>query len=600
MTIFMGPSTPTRKSVYFIAVIVASVALFWCNRHAVAADKEKSSEVNFRARTELVLIPVLVTDKSGTHVPGMKKEDFAVFENGSERKIATFEEINSDPHVSRPANTNEFTNSVGVGSTRRVTLIVLDFVNTPFFDQVFVRNQLLKYLAQSLNRHEPTGLFILNRSGIHVIHEFATDPGVLIAALHKVRGDASSQLVDTPEEMEALTGSASPEGSSGDIATAGKTEGSRPGSAASIGNMVQQEASRLQSMIEDAALNFQSFQQQVAIACTLEGMQQLAQSLVGLPGRKALIWAGGGFPFRVSDTTMQLAPAGRESLTDVLPLYERTWQLLNDAQIALYPVDVKGMQSNMPSASIRMPSLPNRKPSGYMRRIGWQQVDTQSTFEIFAAATGGRAYYNSNDLVKGFDDAIHDSAQYYVVGYYLDKSNEKTGWRKLTVNVKREHVNVRSRSGVYVTGPALDSLSIRNNEHEDIASALQSPLEYTALILNGHWEPAEPSKDPSRKRMIYIVNLAPDAVLMDTSNKNHISMELAALATRPDGLEADRSIDNKIDLHPTTELLGRIREKGIGCRGALELPPGEYTVRIVVLDDLSGRIGSVTTALKVE
>ena len=74
-------------------------------------------------------------------------------------------------------------------------------------------------------------------------------------------------------------------------------------------------------------------------------MQQVAQALAVFPGRKSLIWASGGFPFSVSDTTMQLAPAGRDTLSDVLPLYEHTWQLLNDAQIALYPVDVKGLQN---------------------------------------------------------------------------------------------------------------------------------------------------------------------------------------------------------------------------------------------------------------
>jgi len=42
-----------------------------------AKDKE-SSEVNFTSRTELVLIPTLVLDKSGTHVTGLKKEDFTV------------------------------------------------------------------------------------------------------------------------------------------------------------------------------------------------------------------------------------------------------------------------------------------------------------------------------------------------------------------------------------------------------------------------------------------------------------------------------------------------------------------------------------------
>jgi hypothetical protein len=107
---------------------------------------------------------------------------------------------------------------------------------------------------------------------------------------------------------------------------------------------------------------------------------------------------------------MQLAPAGSDSLTDVLPLYERTWQLLNDAQIALYPVDVKGLTTNTPPASIRTPSASNR-PGGYYRSASWRQVDTQATLQTFASATGGRAYYNSNDLANSFHDsvAIHRS-----------------------------------------------------------------------------------------------------------------------------------------------------------------------------------------------
>ena len=50
-----------------------------------------------------MLIPTLVTDKSGNHISGLKKEDFKVLENGAEQKIATFEEITSDTHrLSRP------------------------------------------------------------------------------------------------------------------------------------------------------------------------------------------------------------------------------------------------------------------------------------------------------------------------------------------------------------------------------------------------------------------------------------------------------------------------------------------------------------------
>src|SRR6202166_5390741 len=58
-------------------------------------EKENNSEVTFTARTELVLITTLVTDKSGNHITGLKKEDFRVLENGAEQKIATFEDRKS-------------------------------------------------------------------------------------------------------------------------------------------------------------------------------------------------------------------------------------------------------------------------------------------------------------------------------------------------------------------------------------------------------------------------------------------------------------------------------------------------------------------------
>jgi hypothetical protein len=88
-------------------------------------DKGDTSEVKFAAGAKLVLVPKLVTDKSGHHISGLKQEDFTVLENGAEQKIATFEEITSDPHrLSRPKNPNEFNNALAGGtSARRVTLI---------------------------------------------------------------------------------------------------------------------------------------------------------------------------------------------------------------------------------------------------------------------------------------------------------------------------------------------------------------------------------------------------------------------------------------------------------------------------------------------
>jgi hypothetical protein len=381
-------------------------------------------------------------------------------------------------------------------------------------------------------------------------------------------------MVDSPEDVEGITGTASPDGSAG----------VDPGA-------VQTEAQKIQTMMEDSELNFQSFEQRLAITYTLDGMQQVAQALAGFPGRKSLIWASGGFPFSVSDNTMQLAPAGRDSLTDVLPLYEHTWQLLNDAQISLYAVDVKGLQTLAPTASISNPG------KNFSRNMSWRNLDTQAALETFASMTGGRAYYNSNDLVKGFRDAVNDSAQYYMLGYYLDQSKTKSGWRKLAVKVKRQHIEVRARSGFFVTKATTDP---ENSRSSDISSALQSPLDYTSLALVARWNKTEPGKDPGKKHIIYEMHLAPDPALVDGADNNHVMLEFLAMAKTPEGKQVDHPTGQKIDTHLAPEKLAAIRQKGIGYNGTLDLAPGEYTVRFVVRDDLSGRVGSVAAPLKVE
>jgi VWFA-related protein len=570
----------TRRS---LSRYAAAIAIFICANFIFATpnkDKE-NSELKFTARTELVLIPTLVTDKSHNHIGGLKKEDFTVLENGVEQKVATFEEITSAAQRwSRPGNPNASSNSndfsnmlAGQPANRRVTLIVLDLLNTPFVDQAYARKDLLKYLTQSVDQREPTALYTLNRNGLHIIHDFTTDPRVLVAALHKVKGDAAP-MVDNEGTVEAITGSASPDGSAGLDSSA-----------------VNSESAQIQAMLEDAELNFQSFQQRLAITYTLQAMQQVAQALAGFPGRKSLIWASGGFPFNVSDVTMQLAPAGRDTLSDVLPMYERTWDLLNNAQIALYPVDVKGLQVvGTPNASVRNPG------KNYARNMSWRNIDTQSTFQTFAAMTGGRAYYNSNDLVKGFHDAVNDSAEYYMLGYYLDRSNSKPGWRKLTVKVKREHVEVRARSGFFVTNATVDPENSRNS---DISSALQSPLDFTSLALVARWDKVEPGKQPGKKRVHYAMHLAPDAPFIDRADSNHLVLDFVVLAKTPEGKPVDQPMDQKYDAHLTPEKLATITQ-GIDCKGALELAPGEYTVRFVIRDDLSGRVGSVAAPLKVE
>src|ERR1700687_6295764 len=113
----MGMTIGRALSCYATLVVALTCSILVVTKpNNKNSEKENNSEVKFTARTELVLIPTLVTDKSGNHISGLKKEDFRVLENGAEQKIATFEEINSDTHrLSRPRNPNEFSNSLASG-----------------------------------------------------------------------------------------------------------------------------------------------------------------------------------------------------------------------------------------------------------------------------------------------------------------------------------------------------------------------------------------------------------------------------------------------------------------------------------------------------
>jgi VWFA-related protein len=547
-----------------------------------ANSEDKSSETKsvppkFTARTELVLVPALVTDKSGHHISGLKQEDFAVSENGVEQKIATFEEVTSNPAFAfRASNGQEFTNSLaGTPQAARITLILLDFINTPFMAQADARKELLQYLAESADAREPTGLYTLTRTGIDVIHDFNSDPAILAAALKMVNGD-TNQIVDNPG-----TSSAAPDSSS------------HPDSKGSSHGAAQKESQALAKIANDPEQNFRAFEQRIAITYTLEGLQQIAQAVKGIPGRKSLIWASGGFPFNVSNT---MAPArGKDSLADVMPLYESTWQLLNEAQIALYPVDVKGLRVLPIGGGASQPSSSPKKFS--QQKARWRDLDTQSSFEIFASATGGRYYTGSNDLAKGFRDAVKDSSEYYMLGYYRDSSQIKPGWRKLNVKTDRDHVEVRARSGFYLSDANSDPAK---NRSFDISTALQSPVDFTSLPLVARWNKIEAGKEPGTKHVNYEVRLAPGAAVIDDSDKNHVVLDFVALAKTPEGKLAGKPIGQQVDIHVSPERLAGIREKGVLYTDAVDLAPGDYNVRFVVRDDLSGRIGSVSAPLKVE
>jgi VWFA-related protein len=540
--------------------------------------------VKFSSGATLVLVPVVVVDKQGNHVPGLDKDSFTILEDNKPQKVSTFEEIRTaTTGVRRPPRTpGEYTNQISDDERpKRITIIALDTINTPFLDQTRGREELIKFLAQSIEPGNMVALVAMQRKGVRVLHDFTTDPAVLINVLRRISGDLPNTQGSGTARTNVLTNT-----------TENPLEGPRlPATRAAspeitMASMEADGRTLLEDFVRGADEEFAGYMQAEAIADTLQAFHHIAVAFAGIPGRKALIWVTGGFPASIDDSTALLAGGPPD-------LYERTMQALNDASISVYPVDVKGLVVGGPDAQLRYARREITNPQGVLNASSSIQMATTTTLETVAKLTGGKAFYNRNDLALSYKEASRDSSAYYQIGYYLDQKNTKPGWRKLKVKVSRENVEVRARSGFFITRTTVDPTVSRQ---VDIYTAIRSPIDYTAMPISVRW--LEDKGQPGKKRKMRFEIVLPANVATIDGGDNHLSLDFAASARTLEG-KAAKDYSKTIDQRLTPEGVAQIKESGITYGDAIEVAPGEYTVRFVVRDNITGRMGSVSAPLKV-
>ena len=164
------------------------------------AQTSQPNTPTLTSSTELVLIPTVVNDKSGAHMSGLTKEEFALKQDGKSHPIAVFEEVrtNSARMHRSEGEQGTFSNvETGTSEYHRLNIIVLDFVNTPLPDQSYARNELLKFLSEVAESGEPMCLLALTSGGLTLVHDFTDDPKLLAEGLRKVKANTAPLIHDS-------------------------------------------------------------------------------------------------------------------------------------------------------------------------------------------------------------------------------------------------------------------------------------------------------------------------------------------------------------------------------------------------------------------
>jgi VWFA-related protein len=453
----------------FLALAFSAVFSGVALAQTVAQPDTESSTATFKLKVRTVLVDVVVTDKSNKAVPGLKKGDFQVFEDGKPQAISFFEprfaspagEASATPALALAPNT--FTNVPSVTPNDSVNVLLMDSLNTSVTDQAYVHKEMVKYLA-SIPPDTRIGIFLLSEK-LRIIQGFTQDSAVIRASIARLAANPSSSALlsttagtDAQNSVTNMIQEQAVEGGYGGVPNA---------SLANTADALQQ------------FLNQQTgFEDNQRTLLTLEALQQIARYLSGVPGRKNLIWFVGSFPACIPAMTSE------SDLTSGGCPYEeqakKTVVALANARVSIYPVGAGGLMTRSlysaenaksPGSPTNFQTLIANQKSSLNADLRTDAVN-QGGMDSLAKATGGKAIYNSNDFSGALAADIENGSRYYTLAYTPTSQRESGRERK---------IEIKTASGDY-------KLSYRRSYYEDTSRELKAAA-------------AAPAKDPLRPLM---------------------------------------------------------------------------------------------------
>ena len=523
-----------------------------------------------RSTSRLVQVSVVVLDKRGQSVSGLTRDDFELFENGKPQRIDVFAPF-TRPAAAPPAPSTvapgTFSNRGGpqarVAGT--VSVVLLDGLNTRIEDQQNAKQQVIRFLEQ-LRPDDRVALYTLGSSP-RVLHDFTRDTASLLAAIQKFRGRSSVEM--DPALTTKLVGTPDDE---------------------AIGTWLSEANTRVENFME-----------QTRALRTLDALEAIADHMAHLPGRKNLLWVSGGFPFAFGQDDLPSQNVLSAEKRQFFHEMERTARALNDANVVLYPVDARGLIGAFTDPNFNQAGA----VTGRLRRTfggGMEPVrspivslsDTGPTIETMkelAERTGGRAFYNSNDIRSALRRAVDETRDTYELGFYPTHGKWDGSFRELRVRVRRPGVQVRHRNGyiAYAGQPktAEDHAALMN-------SAARNPLDATALGVSVRLSPVPEGIGSPRT---FEITLDPKDLVFRQENGRWIGAVRVLLAKKnSEGLLGNWET-HTINLRLTQFSYDRAMREGLHLDGQFRMPPEVRELRVVVCDDNSGSMGSLSVPL---
>lgn len=367
----------------------------------------------------VVNVEVVVTDKQGNRVTGLKPEDFRLRVDGKEVPVEYFTEVKEGRSVA-PAETDpakpETGGLPGVGPAGAVPTWYLVFVDN-YFSIPPKRDEVLRALKADLGRLGPEDRMAIvawDGGRLSMLSNWSSSRSTLERAFD----EAITRPARGFDRVTELRGFLSDE---------------------KFARTATDDGRILDLGVLSAGFNEREYAYAETLARQVEGAVDATVSAMrgfaAPEGRKVLLLLAGGWPFSPQGYVRDnIAPS--RSLKDGADLFQPLTSTANLLGYTIYPVDVPGLQTEAADAT-QEAALP-------LGTFNLREQEVEGAVEFIAEQTGGRPLLD-NHRATALAAASSDTRSYYWLGFSPAwQKNDKT--HKVKVEVRRPGLEARSRS----------------------------------------------------------------------------------------------------------------------------------------------------------
>jgi VWFA-related protein len=544
--------------------------------------------------TSLVQTDVMVFDKQGRFVDGLKPEQFQLKINNTQREISFFERVTSSGAANeRPEEKPDQPNSTAPRKSelqRRAVIFFVDDLHLAPDSLARARKALLEFIERGIREKDQVA--ITSPSGqIGFLQQFTSDKEALRSAVARLNYRTNTKFDMEKPPMSEYIALKIREGDEQAI-TYYVQEIQRQNCIKITANAppicsVSPQSARQMVMQRAQQITVQSAP---ATDDTLRLLEGLMRTAAQMPGRKVVFVISDGFYLN-------------DRKTGSIDRIKRVTDAAGRAGVVIYTLDARGIVSESLD-------LTNDRPldsKGLLTGVSIGEISSsQDGLNALAADTGGQAFRNTNKPMHEWVEKVMDeTSNYYLLAWKPDNEEQKRGkFKSIEINiVGRPDLKVRVR-GSYFKSAALPLLTTKKKRDKDPAKARDDDMR---LVIDA---PVTQREIPTQVDLsfVQIPGVATSVIATISIEDSALSFDLT------DGkLAADVDIggilyDDKGK--PLNSIVGRLRifPRGANASGqqtraiyrfSTFLGGGLYQVRVGIRDVKSSRAGNAMDWIKV-